>query len=201
MTNTSVEFFDAQFRRQIAVADFKLNPFEEAILPFVRGEAIDLGCGLGNLALAAARNGATVLAIDASASAVGALAGRAASDGLAVRAELADLANYRTDGQFDTVLCVGLLMFLAPDPAYRLLEQIKRMTRPGGVAAVNVLVEGTTYLDMFDQDAYTLFPEKYLDQFFGDWEIGYSAVQDFDAAGAAIKRFSTVVATKPRPTS
>ncbi len=50
----SVEFFEAQFRRQIREGDFKLNPFETLALDYLRGDVLDLGCGLGNLALAAA---------------------------------------------------------------------------------------------------------------------------------------------------
>ena len=58
MANRSIDFFDDQFRRQIGARDFSLNPFEHAALPFLKGRVLDLGCGLGNLAIAAARNGA-----------------------------------------------------------------------------------------------------------------------------------------------
>ena len=51
----SVEFFDTQFQKQVAASDYALNPFERAILPYLRGEVLDLGCGLGNLSLAAAQ--------------------------------------------------------------------------------------------------------------------------------------------------
>lgn len=197
MTNTSIKFFDAQFRRQITAGEFTLNPFEQAVLKFVRGEVIDLGCGLGNLAVAAAQAGASVLAIDGSASAVDGLAQRAARGGLAITAELADLSVCRPEGEFDTVLCIGLLMFFAPGVAFPLLDHIKKMTRPGGVAVVNVLIEGTTYLDMFDHSAYTLFPEKYLSEAFADWTIEYSALQVFEAPGSTLKRFSTVAARRP----
>ena len=53
--NESIRFFDSQFHRQIEAGDYALNPFERAALPFLRDEVLDLGCGLGNLALAAAR--------------------------------------------------------------------------------------------------------------------------------------------------
>jgi tellurite methyltransferase len=44
--NRSIDFFDTQFRKQVANRDFALNPFESAVLPFVRGRVLDLGCGL-----------------------------------------------------------------------------------------------------------------------------------------------------------
>ena len=39
--NASVRFFDAQVRRQIAAQECRLNPFEAAALPQLRG-AVDL---------------------------------------------------------------------------------------------------------------------------------------------------------------
>jgi SAM-dependent methyltransferase len=68
--NRSVAFFDEQFRRQLAAADFALNPFESAALPHLHGHVLDYGCGLGSLALAAARGGCTVLALAASTAAI-----------------------------------------------------------------------------------------------------------------------------------
>lgn len=56
-----MQFFESQFKRQIESGEFTLNPFEEAVLPFVRGDVLDLGCGLGNLSVAAARQGSRVL--------------------------------------------------------------------------------------------------------------------------------------------
>ena len=68
---TSVRRFDEQFARQVREGDLRLNPFEAAALPYLSGRVLDYGCGLGNLAVAAARRGCTVVALDASAEAVG----------------------------------------------------------------------------------------------------------------------------------
>lgn len=75
--NQSIQFFESQFRKQVAQGDFSLNPFEKAILPFVKGSVLDLGCGLGNLSIAAAQLGHTVFALDGSVSAVNAVTERA----------------------------------------------------------------------------------------------------------------------------
>lgn len=55
MPTHSVRFFDTQFQRQINTSEFELNPFERLTLPYLAGDVLDLGCGLGNLAVAAAR--------------------------------------------------------------------------------------------------------------------------------------------------
>lgn len=76
-TTGSVQFFDVQFRRQDAAKEFALNPFEVRALPFIQGDLLELGCGLGNLSIAAAGKGARVLALDASPAAIKSIAARA----------------------------------------------------------------------------------------------------------------------------
>ncbi len=66
MPTHSVRFFDTQFQRQINTGEFELNPFERLALPYLSGDVLDLGCGLGNLAVAAARAGCRVTALDGS---------------------------------------------------------------------------------------------------------------------------------------
>jgi tellurite methyltransferase len=85
-TNTSVDFFDRQFRQQVEQQDFQLNPFELEVLPHLHGRVLDFGCGLGNLALAAAAQGCSVLALDASPAAIAALRLRAQAAALPVEA-------------------------------------------------------------------------------------------------------------------
>jgi tellurite methyltransferase len=42
------------------------------------------------------------------------------------------------------------------------LAKIKSLVKPGGQVAVNVLIEGTTFMDMFDPTGYCLFGENEL---------------------------------------
>ena len=76
--NDSVKFFDTQFQQQARDRDFRLNPFELAALPHLHGRVLDYGCGLGNLAFAAAERGCSVLALDASPAAITHIKQRAA---------------------------------------------------------------------------------------------------------------------------
>jgi tellurite methyltransferase len=194
--NASVDFFDGQFRRQVAAGDFALNPFEKAALPFVRGRVLDLGCGLGNLSLAAARGGAKVAAVDASPAAIERIREVAAAEGLDVWPVLADFENYVIAGEFDTIVAIGLLMFFRREKALALLAHIQDHVATNGHAIVNVLVEGTTYMGMFDPPNYCLFGRDELEERFEGWEIVLSAHDSFDAPGNTKKEFSTVVAKK-----
>lgn len=198
MANASIDFFDRQFRDQIAAQDFALNPFEKATLPYVQGRVLDLGCGLGNLAIAAARNGARVVAVDASLAAIVRIVRVSLAEDLGMAAVFSDVAAYRLAGEYDTVVAIGLLMFMPCDAARELLSEIAHHVAPGGCAVINVLVEGTTYRAMFDPKGYCLFGRDEVEQHFAGWQIEFARQETFPAPGDTRKEFSTVVARKPR---
>lgn len=194
----AVQFFDRQFERQVGAADYALNPFEQAVLPFLHGDVLDLGCGLGNLALAAAARGCRVTALDASPLAITDLVGRARAQGLEnVQAHTAELRHYVPARMYDSVVAIGLLMFFACDDARHVLGEIRQAVRPGGIAAVNVLIEGTTFMAMFDPDHHCLLPPTELRETFADWTILLDRIDDFPAPNQSIKRFATVIARRP----
>jgi tellurite methyltransferase len=198
MVNASIDFFDRQCRAQVAARDFALNPFEQAVLPFVRGRVLDLGCGLGSLAIAAARQGAQVVAVDASLTAIVRIVEVSRAENLGMVGIFTDVAAYRLAGEYDTIVAIGLLMFMPRAAALGLLSEIAQHVAPGGRAVVNVLVEGTTYMAMFDRAGYCLFGRDEIERHFAGWEIELSRHEAFDAPGGTRKEFSTVVARKPR---
>jgi tellurite methyltransferase len=195
-TNRSVTFFDTQFQKQVADNDFALNPFETVALPFVRGHVLDLGCGMGNLSVAAARRGATVLGIDASAAAIVRLRTTAKAENLALEGVLTDIGVYEITRRFDTIVSIGLLMFFQRDKALALLAEIQEHVAGQGVAIVNVLTEGTTFMRMFEPGHHYLFGKHELEDRFEGWNILHASQDGFDAPGNTRKEFSTVVARK-----
>jgi len=206
MANQSVNFFENQFQTQVANRDprdprdrfdLRLNPFETAALPYLQGQVLDFGCGLGNLAIAAARKGCLVRAIDASPTAIRHLTDLASREQLSIQAQQADLRNYILDAEFDAVASIGLLMFFDCATARRQLAQLKSRVRPGGIAIINVLIEGTTYVDMFDPLGYCLFSRTELGESFAGWEVLMESFEEFPAPAGTLKSFVTLVARKP----
>lgn len=195
-TPDSVEFFERQFQRQLRDADFALNPFEQLALPHVAGSVLDLGCGLGNFSLEAARRGCSVTAVDASPTAIERLRTTARKEQLPLTALQADLGGFRIELDYDTIAAIGLLMFFRKEHALALLRQILERVRPGGRAIVNVLIEGTTYLGMFKPDEYYLFGASELQQSFGGWSLLLARSDSFPAPEGTRKEFATVIAQK-----
>jgi len=195
--NRSIEFFDSQFRQQIRRQDYQLNPFETQALSFLKGTVLDLGCGLGNLSLEAGRRGHQVLAVDASRAAVERVNHDAAREGLPVKAVQADISSWSIDQSYDTIVAIGLLMFMRRRQAIRLLDSILEHVRLGGRVVLNVLIQGTTYMEMFDTDDYYLFPPDEIEKHLVGWQILLSRRDTFPAPSGTTKEFITVIAEKP----
>lgn len=138
-----------------------------------------------------------MLALDASPAAIEHLRGVAQRENLPIRAQRADLRTYELAEVFDAVVCIGLLMFFDCPTARRQLAQPQARVRPGGHAIVDVLIEGTTYMDMFGPEGHCLFGAEDLRAAFDGWErLGFLR-QAFPAPGGASKVFITVTARKP----
>jgi tellurite methyltransferase len=193
----AVAFFGAQFERQIAAHDYQLNPFEERALPYLTGKVLDLGCGLGNLALAAAARGAHVTAYDACENAVEDLAQRAMASGLDIWVRAVDLKGWRPEETYDAVNCIGLLMCFAREDALAGVAAVRDAVRPGGVAVVNAMIEGSTFTAMLDPDEHYLFGPGELAAPFAGWEVLHDSVEDFPMPGNTVKRFRTLIARRP----
>lgn len=102
---------------------------EAAALPL--GRALDLGAGEGANSIWLARQGWQVTAVDQTPAAIDTLVQLAASEGLAIRGVVADVAEYRADAHYDLVLIC--YMHLPSDTRTRLLTTAAATLAPDGV--------------------------------------------------------------------
>jgi 2-polyprenyl-3-methyl-5-hydroxy-6-metoxy-1,4-benzoquinol methylase len=106
--------------------------------PLEGRDVLDVGCGDGAYALAAARAGARVAGLDRSADAVGAARARAEAEGLAVDLRVADAGALPfSAARFDVVLAVTVLCFV--DEPAQVVAEMTRVLRPGGVLVLGEL--------------------------------------------------------------
>jgi 2-polyprenyl-3-methyl-5-hydroxy-6-metoxy-1,4-benzoquinol methylase len=98
---------------------------------------LDVGCGVGDVSLLAARlvgPAGAVLGIDRAASSVQTARDRAHARGVGhARFEQADLASFETDRAFDALVGRLVLLYL-PDPGAT-LRRLSQYLRPGGIVA------------------------------------------------------------------
>jgi len=98
---------------------------------------LDLGCGVGDVSLLAARivgASGSVLGVDRAASSLQTAARRAASAGVSnARFAEADLATFEPQQSFDAIVGRLVLLYLPDAPAT--LRRLSRALRPGGIVA------------------------------------------------------------------
>lgn len=125
------------------------------------------------------------------------LAAAARSERLPVTALQADLEQYAIPDDFDAVVAIGILMFFPREIARDLLARVQRAVRPGGCAAITVLVEGTTSTRPFDPDRHYLFAPGEVAGSFAGWDLLVREAGEGPAPDGTVRRFETVVARRP----
>ena len=126
MADWGVGEYEATARRLEPAADVAIR----ALAPGAGERVVDLACGTGNAALAAARAGASVLGVDTAARLVEVARQRAAEEGLDAAFEVADaVAVPAADAAFDGAVSVFGVIFADPD---EVVDELARIVRPGG---------------------------------------------------------------------
>lgn len=98
-------------------------------------QVLDVACGTGNLAIPAARTGASVVGIDIAANLISQAKARAASESLSIDFRVGNAERIaQPDATFDAVVTMFGAMFAARPE--RAAAELLRVTRPGGRVAM-----------------------------------------------------------------
>jgi 2-polyprenyl-3-methyl-5-hydroxy-6-metoxy-1,4-benzoquinol methylase len=127
--------------------DYPTSLLTQLTLRLIRGRepgrALDLGAGEGADSIRLAKMGYKVTAVDISDVAADKIRKFAGAEGADISVETADISDYHPEGQFDIVICNGVLHYIRDKES--VLERIQAATGPGGV---NVISSWTTFTEV-----------------------------------------------------
>lgn len=112
--------------------DAKPRIKELALLGAIRGEVLDIGCGLGDNAIYLAQQGFNVTGLDFAPSAIEQAKGRAAAAGVTIDFQVADATELDGwESRFDTVIDSGVYHCFDNEGNAKYASALHRTTRPG----------------------------------------------------------------------
>ncbi len=162
------QFFDSRYQRQKNIFGKKPVALVEKVAKMLppKAQVLDLGVGEGRNALFLARQGFSVLGIDAAPTAIERLNEVAKKEQLPLRGKVATVSQYQFGHKFDLILAIGLLHFLSQEVGHQLVARMKAATNPGGFNIVAALAE---------QHPFHAKPHVYahqeLKRLYDDWKI------------------------------
>lgn len=119
----------SRFKREVKSEDFRLRALLASLGPCAGRRVLDLGCGKGRFAERLGARGAKVVGLDVSAAMLASARGFQRVLGSARRLPFAG-------GAFDAVVAVEIFEHLSATSLGAVLNEVRRVLRPGGVVAV-----------------------------------------------------------------
>lgn len=141
----------APFYREIVAMDHKEIATVLSKLPKTPGRALDLGCGVGRLAVPLAKVGWSIWGVDLSPGMLAEADACARKMGVADRVNwsMADFSDLTIlpEGPFDLVLAIGSLFHVTDDAVLaRILDAIAARLRPSGIFVVDMETEKSAWV-------------------------------------------------------
>jgi SAM-dependent methyltransferase len=144
MENINNSYFDGHYKdiwRSIIPAELTLKEIDFMLSYFSLqqgSKVLDLMCGYGRHAIALAKKGISVTAVDNLDDYISEIKKIAKEENLSVQAIKADVIGYKTDDKYDLALCMGnSLNFFNAEDATGLLKNIHSYLKPGGHLLIN----------------------------------------------------------------
>lgn len=130
------------------------------------GTVLDLGAGQGRDSIFLAEKGFDVTAVEREHSQVEILETKNANLENKVKIEEVDLKDFKSDQQYDVVICDMVLHFMTPEDVVATIQRIQDMTKEGGYNIV------TSYSDKNAPGKRPyLFRHNELLEYYKNWEI------------------------------
>jgi 2-polyprenyl-3-methyl-5-hydroxy-6-metoxy-1,4-benzoquinol methylase len=144
MSNINDTFFDGYYKEiwKTIIPDELTVKEVDFMIPYfnlqTESKVLDLMCGYGRHAIALAKKGVHVTAVDNLANYIDEMKQVAAKENLPLKIEKADVIAYEPDEDYDLVICMGnsLNFFNAADTT-KLLRNISAHLKPGGRLLIN----------------------------------------------------------------
>jgi tellurite methyltransferase len=108
---------------------------KQAVKYVSSGEALDLGAGNGRNTMFLISQSFNVMSVDTSKEGLKILE-KKVKDKRKLKTVLSDVREFKTDKKFDIVVAIGLLHFLSKEEGKRLIENIQKWTKKGGVNVI-----------------------------------------------------------------
>lgn len=144
MSNINDTYFDGQYKEiwKTIIPDELTVKEVDFMLPYFNlqpgSNVLDLMCGYGRHAIALAKKGMNVTAVDNLVDYTNEISETAEKEQLPLRVINADVISYKIDDNFDLVLCMGnSLNFFDAADTIKLLGNISAHLKPGGHLLIN----------------------------------------------------------------
>ena len=170
MSNINDTYFDGHYKQiwktiipaelTVKETDFMMQYFN--LQPGDR--MLDLMCGYGRHALALAKKGIEVTAVDNLPDYINELKRNAAAEKLSVKAVLGDVKEYKQEGEYCLAICMGnSLQFFDKDELIQLLKNISNHLTPGGHFLINTWTIMEIAVKQFKEKSWTVVDDlKFL---------------------------------------
>ncbi len=144
MSNINDTYFDGYYKEiwKTIIPDELTIKEVDFIIPYFKlvagSKVLDLMCGYGRHAIALAKKGIEVTAIDNQDEYINEIIKASQADALPIKAENTDVLSYTDSQQYDLAMCMGnsLNFFNAADTS-QLLRNVALQLKPGGSLMIN----------------------------------------------------------------
>jgi len=170
MNNINDTFFDGYYKEiwRTSIPEELTAREVDFIVPYFNlqpgNKVLDLMCGYGRHAIALAKKGIHVTAVDNLYDYIGEIEKTAELEQLPLKAIQADVINFRVDEMFDLAICMGnSLNFFNKKDTRRLLSAISSNLKPEGYLLINTWSLAETVIKNFKEKSWSKIGEmKFL---------------------------------------